>query len=86
MNNWTPMQTQAPDGVNIDASGMMSQPQGAQQNAYPTLPNDYNLGSQIQQQADASTSSNKGSVTVPPGQESSRGFNPWSLIGESNAR
>lgn len=47
----------------------------AQSTSYPTMPNDYNLGSQ----------NSGGSQSSDPG-ASSRGFNPWSLKGEALSR
>lgn len=84
------------------------------QQGYPTLPNSYGIGAQIdstggggsglaptpqtqagtQYQNQSSQAPNgipgngymNGSVTQPPNQYGSNGFNPWSLSGEANAR
>lgn len=56
--------------------------------SYPAMPNDYGLGDQtgaIQGSAANPNYQNQPlTVTVPD--TASRGFNPWSLTGESNAR
>ncbi len=67
--------------------------QGQMNSQYPTYPNPYGIGSGSSQGdtgAVPGTASNPNyltkpvSVTVPD--SASRGFNPWSLTGESNAR
>lgn len=53
-----------------------------QQIDYPAYPNQYGLGSQIQPGSAESTQEKQ----TPAPDDSSHGFNPWSLVGESNAR
>lgn len=71
----------------LDPSSAGNALMGALQSAgYPAMPNQFGLG----QGAVPGTASNPNymtqKLTSPPGNESSRGFNPWSLMGESNAR
>ncbi len=57
--------------------------QYADQSAYPTMPNDYGLGTQAG--APATGNYNTTSEKGDPG-ATSRGFNPWSLQGEALSR
>jgi hypothetical protein len=56
----------------------------AESAAYPTFSNPYGIGSQ-QPFGSASSSTDKSASTANPA-AANRGFNPWSLVGESNAR
>lgn len=91
----------APDGSALGSDGaqIAAQTQNAQgnlnsmANGYPAYGNQYGLGGQIsppsstgiQNAAQADYAGGQG-VTVNVPDTSSRGFNPWSIQGESNAR
>lgn len=84
------------DAVSMNAAGQQAGQQQIssmqnQMSQYPALPNEYGLGdtSQFQgavpgSQSNPSYMTSPLSTTVPD--SGSRGFNPWSLLGESNAR
>lgn len=92
----------ATSGINqanqqMNNMGMQSQAFGgaSQSSAYPSYPNSYGLGSQnpmsgYQPAAPTQAAPMLGSTAPAPTTStvdpSSRGFNPWSLQGESNAR
>lgn len=65
---------QKPDTGNAVPSG----------SAYPAMANDYGLGAIQGSAANPNYQNQPLTVTVPD--TASRGFNPWSLTGESNAR
>jgi hypothetical protein len=71
--------------------GTIAQSQGkldamaAENAAYPTFANPYGVGSQTPFGSPAQTSTDKSATTANPA-AANRGFNPWSMIGESNAR
>lgn len=71
------------------------------QMGYPTLPNSYGIGAQIGQtgggagqasptdfagSAGPTTSQSFAGMGAPSPTTSSNGFNPWSMVGEANAR
>ena len=61
----------------------------APQEPYPTFTNDYGMGSQNAFSTGSALVQNAyaGNVTSNEAQDTgSRGFNPWSLVGESNVR
>lgn len=55
-----------------------------QSNSYPTFANAYGVGSQ-QPFGTPASSTDKSALTANPS-AANRGFNPWSLVGEANAR
>lgn len=69
-------------------------PQQPQQGGYPSLPNDFGLGSQQMQAApqapvpgaQGGQDSMAKPLTQQGGAESGRGASPWSFLGEANAR
>lgn len=75
-----------------DLSQFMQAPQqqaqgqfAPQANSYPALPNAYGLG-QVQQQPQDPYAQQKQQQQNQMMADSSRGFSPWSISGESNAR
>lgn len=74
-----------------DLSQYMQAPQQApmqpapQASTYPALPNAYGLG-QVQQPAQDPYAQQKQQTQTQIVADSSRGFSPWSISGESNAR
>lgn len=82
-NPWSMQQTAIPEGVSLGQQASQ-EASAAVKTSYPALPNDYGLGDTTSSTG-AATSQSK-NLTQAPGMASSHGFNPWSLMGESNAR
>lgn len=78
---WSIQQSTPPEGVSLGGTANQ-EAATAVKSSYPALPNDYGLGDT----SGSSGATQQNNLTQQPGYQSSHGFNPWSLMGESNAR
>ena len=75
------------DQSQMALQGLQNQ-QSQMTEGYPAMSNAYGLGQQVDPMAGAASNPDYATnpITVPVPDTASRGFNPWSLTGEANAR